>query len=105
VSATIANRLLRVEKEAQEAIAHLDTKIQKGIMVQALINNEGIRKFIICKADHHEFINEESFERTRGLPIKKRVFKGFICDLNIIKPFQEIWFMISFFQNTGGLIF
>jgi hypothetical protein len=82
VSATIANRLLRVEKEAQEAIAHLDTKIQKGIIVQALISTDGVQKFIICKADHHEFLNEESFELTRGLPIKKRVFKGFICDLS-----------------------
>jgi len=82
VSTTIANRLLRAEKEAQAGISHLNTEIQKGIVVQALVTNEGLRKFVICKADHHDFINEENFERTRGLPIKKRVFKGFICDLN-----------------------
>lgn len=82
VSSTIANRLLRVEKIAQAGVTHLGTEIQKGIVVQALVTEEGTRKFIICKADHNDFIDEENFERKRGLPIKKRVFKGFICNLN-----------------------
>lgn len=82
VSTTIANRLLRIEKTAQADIAHLGIEIQKGIIVQALINDSGIRKYVICKADHNEFLNELNFTLTRGLPIKKKVFKGFICSLN-----------------------
>jgi hypothetical protein len=82
VSTTIANRLLRIEQTAQADIAHLGIEIQKGIVVQALINDGGISKYVICKADHNEFINELNFKLTRGLPIKKKVFKGFICSLN-----------------------
>lgn len=81
-SLTIANRLLRIEQTAQESIAHLGVEIQKGIVVQALITDNEINKYIICKADHNEFLNETSFTLTRGLPIKKKIFKGFICSLN-----------------------
>lgn len=82
VASTIANRLLTVEQLAQEDIAKLGKEIQKGIIVQALVIENEIRKFIICKADHNEFLNEINFTLSRGLPIKKKVFKGFISTLN-----------------------
>lgn len=82
IATTIATRLLSIEQNAQEKIAQLGTEIQKGIIVQALINDSDKNKYIICKADHNEFLNEINFLLSRGLPIKKKIFKGFICTLN-----------------------
>lgn len=81
ISLTIANRLLAIENDIQQQINKLGKEIQKGIIVQALITQNNIKKFIICKADNSDFLNETNFEYTKGLPIKKKVFKGFVCSL------------------------
>ena len=66
------------DKEIKSGLfSNFRKEIQKGIIVQALITDNGINKFIICKADHNEFLNEINFTLSRGLPIKKKVFKGF----------------------------
>jgi hypothetical protein len=70
IAMTIATRLLHVEQNAQGKIAQLGIEIQKGIIVQALINVDDKNKFIICKADHNEFLNEINFTLSRGLPTK-----------------------------------
>lgn len=80
-SSAIANRLLTCEKTTQEKIAKLSVEIQKGILVQAIISQDGVRQFIICKADHTDFLDELNFARAKGLPLKKRVFKAFVCSL------------------------
>lgn len=90
ISTTIANRLLNVEQTTQEQIAKMGTEIQKGIIIQALVNDNDINRFIICKADHSEFFNETNFTLARGLPAKKKVFKGFICTLNVDKTVSDI---------------
>lgn len=78
----IANRLLNVEIEAQQKMDKLKITIQKGIVVQAKILQDNQHKFIICKADHNEFLNELDYTLSRGLPVKKKAFKAFVCDLN-----------------------
>ena len=82
IATTIASRLLKVEQSAQEQMTRLGIEIQKGIIVQALVSENGVDRFIICKADHSEFFNEINFNLSRGLPVKKKVFKGFICTQN-----------------------
>nr|WP_315172063.1 hypothetical protein [uncultured Flavobacterium sp.] len=81
-SKVISERLLKVEIEAQKKMDKLKITIQKGVFVQALISDDGKNKFIICKADHNEFLNEVNYTLTRGLPTKKKAFKAFVCDLN-----------------------
>lgn len=81
ISKTIADRLLNCEKVAQSQMDKLGIEIQKGIFIQAIVQDEE-RKFIICKADNSEYLNEINFKLSRGLPIKKKVFKGFVCTLN-----------------------
>ena len=45
----IADRLLRKEKEANERIAQLDTNVQKGSLILALIENEENISFLLAK--------------------------------------------------------
>lgn len=82
ITKVIADRLLSVEFEAQEKISKLGITIQKGILVQARITQNGQDKFIICKADHNEFLNDVNYQLSRGLPVKKKAFKAFVCNLH-----------------------
>lgn len=81
ITSIIAKRLLKSEIEIQKKMVKLDVEIQKGIFVQSLISNGDDRKFIVCKADHGDFLNENNFIKTKGLPIKKKVFKAFVCNV------------------------
>lgn len=81
-SKVISERLLKVEIDAQKKIDKLKITIQKGIFVLAQISEEEKNKFIICKADHNEFLNDIDFTLSKGLPTKKKAFKAFVCDLN-----------------------
>jgi len=72
-----ARRLLRIEVAVQGRIEHLEREVQKGIMVQALVENDNQLHFLIIKAEHAEFINESDNRRATGLPIKKKIFKAF----------------------------
>lgn len=81
-SNVISERLLKVEVDAQKKMDKLKVTIQKGIFVQAQISEDKKNKFIICKADHNEFLNEVDFTLSKGLPTKKKAFKAFVCDLN-----------------------
>ncbi|MBS3915553.1 MAG: nucleoid-associated protein [Bacteroidetes bacterium] len=82
IATTTVNRLLKKEQEAQAKMAKLGVEIQKGIVVQALVTENDISKFVICKADHSDFLDEINFTISRRLPLKKRVFKAFVCSLN-----------------------
>lgn len=90
ISLSIAKRLLEVEEDAQQKIAKLDTEVQKGILVQAIVEELGVKKFVICKADHTEFLNEKDFKYSKGLPLKKKVFKAFVCTMTAKKTVTHV---------------
>lgn len=83
IAKVIANRLFACEFEAQEKINRLGKEILKGLVVQAKIENNGQDMFVICKADHSEFLDEVEFKLSKGLPVKKKAFKAFVCNLNL----------------------
>lgn len=74
ISNDIANRLLRKEKEAQEKYAHL-TKLQKGSLIQSLVEYQGQLYFLISKVEHESFLNTEDLVRQIGLPYEKKALK------------------------------
>ncbi len=75
----IVNRLLLKEVDAQAAIDRLAGEIQPGIVIQASLIQDNVRKYIICKAEDAAFINEEDYQIARGYPIKKKIIKSCIC--------------------------
>lgn len=58
ISLIAANRLLIKEQEIQKKIEKLDVEIQKGILVQAVYHEDSRFKYVICKADHSEFLKD-----------------------------------------------
>ncbi|WP_096510990.1 hypothetical protein [Filimonas lacunae] len=87
-----AKRLLRKEENVQQRIEHLNREVQKGIMIQALVEYNEELLFLIIKAEHSDFINETDNKKATGLPIKKKIFKAFCayCDNNFIPLYAKV---------------
>jgi hypothetical protein len=74
ISDDIANRLLRKEVEAQDKYLHI-TKIQKGSLIQSLVEYQERLYFLISKVEHESFLNTEDLVRQIGLPYEKKALK------------------------------
>ena len=82
---SIARKLLFVEKDVQEDVQRLGTQIQKGSVIQTLIEDGGCYKYIIAKVEHLEYIEAQNFRRDIGFPSEnKRVWKSAVISWNII---------------------
>lgn len=77
-----AKRLLIKEQRAQEQIEHLLHEVQKGVLVQALIEINGEKRFIISKAEYNQYLDELEMKQRQGLPIKKKIYKAFMVEYN-----------------------
>lgn len=80
IAEVAAKRLLSCEITTQKQIEKLKVEIQKGIVVQAVVEEGESLYYVICKADHLEFLKDEDYILTKGLPIRKRVFKAFVAN-------------------------
>lgn len=85
-----SKRLLTHEKTAQEGIIQMGKEIQKGMIILAIVSKDHQKGFFICKAEHLDFLDENSFKRTRGLPIKKKLFKAFLTTVNTDKSIESV---------------
>lgn len=72
----IAERLLRVEIDAQEQIAKLGKQLHEGLLIISHITDRGTEKIIICKAETLSYIERTTFTQQDGFPIKKKIFKS-----------------------------
>lgn len=86
-----AERLLSVEKETQEQIAHLNKEIQKGSLFQAVITDGSQKKVVLSKADHSQYLDEQDFKLHRGLPWKKRVFKAVLINFDNSDKIENVY--------------
>lgn len=77
-----SQRLLASEVEAQAGIAHLGNEIQKGLLIIARVEENGLQSMFICKAEHVDFLEETNYTITKGLPIKKKLFKAFLASFD-----------------------
>lgn len=73
-SQIIAERLLRIEKAAQERVQHL-TELRVGSLVQILVTVDGQKNLIITKVDHSPYLDEVSLMEKLGLPVNQRAQK------------------------------
>ena len=80
---SIARKLLTVEKDVQSGVAQMGIKVQKGSVIQALIEDDDGYKFIVAKVEHLEFIEAENFRRDIGFPSdNKRVWKSAVIPID-----------------------
>ncbi len=76
ITLSIANRLMREEVKIQKKIAKLGTELHGGLLVQSHIIDKGVRKFVICKAEHLEFIEGKLYNLSSGFPMKRKIFRS-----------------------------
>lgn len=64
----IANRLLLKEREAQTAVAHMNTNVQKGSLIQALLYDEDKDEhtYLLAKVEHTDFVDDSDFTFKSG---------------------------------------
>ena len=86
-----ARRLLEKEVSADKKIKHLGVKVQRGSLLHVYFQQNGNDNLLICKVEHDEIINEQSFEINRGLNTRKKVFKAFLIYLANKNRNQEIY--------------
>lgn len=78
----IANRLHRKEIDSDKR-NNLGVDLLKGIAVISLVKfAEGTQKLIISKADYNEFLDVLSYTKRQGFPIKKKIYKAFVADID-----------------------
>ncbi len=81
----ISERLLLKEVEAQQHIAHLDTNVQKGSLVQALLYDEENDKYVylLAKVEHTDFVDDSDFSFKTGFSKdKKTMWKSCLFEIN-----------------------
>lgn len=78
----IANRLHRKEIDSDNR-NNLGIDLLKGIAVISLVKfDNGTKKLIISKSDYNEFLDMVSYTRRQGFPIKKKIYKAFVADVD-----------------------
>lgn len=86
---TIAARLLAKETEVQQRIEHLDIRVQKGSLIQALLFNESTRTYyyLLAKVEHGGFVDDADFSFKSGFSKdKKTIWKTCLIDLSTSEP-------------------
>lgn len=78
----IAKRLLIKEVAAQKQVDKFGVKVLKGVIVVSLVKFDEKCKVIISKADYNDFIDAVTFLTRSGFPLKKKIYKAFIADVN-----------------------
>ena len=81
----IARRLLLKETEAQSSIRRTNTTVQKGSLVQALLFDETLEKYIylLAKVEHTEWVDDSDFTFKTGFSKdKKKMWKSCLFDLS-----------------------
>lgn len=71
---SIANRLLVKEVEAQGHIGRLNTNVQKGSLIQALLFDEQEHKhvYLLAKVEHSTFVDDVDFSFKTGFSKDKK---------------------------------
>ena len=98
----IANRLLNKEIDTQGRIGHLETNVQKGSLIQALLYNdeENTYAYLLAKVEHSDFVDDSDFSFKTGFSKdKKTIWKS--CLFDLVDPESEE-FHAKVYSNTGA---
>ncbi len=97
---SIAKRLLDKEKEAQQRIGMLNTNVQKGSLIQALLYDELTESYsyLLAKVEHGTFVDDIDFSFKTGFSKdKKTIWKS--CLINLSAPDADM-FSSKIYSNT-----
>lgn len=98
----IANRLLLKEREAQTTVAHLNTNVQKGSLIQALLYDEDKDEhtYLLAKVEHMEFVDDSDFTFKSGFSKDmKKLWKSCVFKVDDLNAAS---FSAKVYSNTAA---
>lgn len=85
----IALRLLRKEKEANERISQLDTNVQKGSLILALLEDESNILFLLAKVEHTDFFDDTDYSVKSGFSKDtKKIWKTCLFEIDDLNALE-----------------
>ena len=81
----IAQRLLLKEREAQTTVVHMNTNVQKGSLIQALLYDEDKDKYtyLLAKVEHTDFVDDSDFSFKSGFSKDmKKLWKSCVFEID-----------------------
>lgn len=96
----IANRLLLKEREAQTSVAHMDTNVQKGSLIQALLYDEEDDKYtyLLAKVEHTDFVDDSDFSFKSGFSKDmKKLWKSCTFEIDNL---NSAYYSAKVYSNT-----
>jgi hypothetical protein len=94
----MAERLLKKEREAQEQVANMDIKVQKGSLILALIEDEGNLLFLLAKVEHTDFFDDTDYSIKSGFSKDtKKIWKTCLFEIDDVTSKQ---FCARVYSNT-----
>ena len=96
----IANRLLLKEREAQTSVVHMNTNVQKGSLIQALLYDDENDKhiYLLAKVEHTDFVDDSDFSFKSGFSKDmKKLWKS--CTFEI-DDLNAVSFSAKVYSNT-----
>lgn len=94
----IAQRLLRKERQAQEQVASMDIRVQKGSLILALIEDEGKALFLLAKVEHTDFFDDSDYSIKSGFSKdKKKIWKTCLFEIDDL---NSVEFLARIYSNT-----
>lgn len=97
---SIAQRLLQKEREAQTSVAHMNTNVQKGSLIQALLYDEEKDKhtYLLAKVEHTDFVDDEDFSFKSGFSKDmKKLWKSCIFEIDDL---NDAIYSAKIYSNT-----
>lgn len=98
----IAKRLLAKEIEAQNTVSRLNTMVQKGSLVQALLFDEKSQKYsyLLAKVEHTDFVDDVDLTfRTGFSRDMRKIWKTCIYEINNLNAAS---FRAKVYSNTSA---
>lgn len=96
----IADRLLLKEREAQDSVGHMNTNVQKGSLIQALLYDEDTDEhtYLLAKVEHTDFVDDSDFTFKSGFSKDmKKLWKSCIFKIDNV---DSASFMAKVYSNT-----
>lgn len=98
----IANRLLLKECVAQTSVAHMNTNVQKGSLIQTLLYDEEKDRYtyLLAKVEHTDFVDDSDFTFKSGFSKDmKKLWKSCIFEIDDI---AAVNFSAKVYSNTAA---
>lgn len=99
-SESIAKRLLRSEKDAQDRIGHLNQEVQKGGLILTYFTEGTKSYFALAKVHFIDGRTENEFEKVKVTPDKEHMLKTAIVEI-INTDVDSIFELIDSTKNKG----